>query len=167
MDISKIEAGRVELNFRNIDLINMLSQIKIELKPLYKKKKLKFKIIGIEKGTIINADPIRFKEILLNLLSNAVKYTKKGWIKLEFTEDEENWKFNIIDTGIGIAKEDFGLVFQEFKRVKSDFVDSIEGTGLGLMLTKKLIELHGGYITFISDLGKGSIFSFTIPKKII
>ena len=94
-----------------------------------------------------------------------MKYTDKGWIKLEFTEDEDNWKFNIIDTGIGIAKEDFEIIFQEFKRVKSDFVDSIEGTGLGLMLTKKLVELHGGHISFTSILGEGSTFSFTIPKK--
>ena len=166
LDISKIEAGKVELIFRDFNLLNLVSQIKIELKPFYKKKKLKFKIIGIEKGTIINADPIRFKEILLNLLSNAVKYTKKGGIKLEFTEDEENCRFDIIDTGIGIAQEDFGIIFKEFNRVKSDYVDSIEGTGLGLMLTKKLIELHGGHITFTSKLDEGSTFSFTIPKKI-
>ena len=95
-----------------------------------------------------------------------MKYTKKGGIKLEFTEDEENWIFSVIDTGIGIAQEDFGIIFKEFNRVKSDYVDSIEGTGLGLMLTKKLIELHGGHITFTSKLDEGSTFSFTIPKKI-
>jgi len=166
LDISKIEAGKVELYFKDFNLLKLVSQIKIELKPFYKEKKLKFKIIGIEKGVIIHADPTRFKEILLNLLSNAVKYTKKGWIKLEFMEDEENWNFKIIDTGIGIAKEDFGIIFKEFNRVKSDYVDSFEGTGLGLMLTKKLIELHDGNITFTSKLNEGSTFSFTIPKNI-
>ncbi len=166
LDISKIEAGKVELNFRDFNLLNLVSQIKIELKPFYKKKKLKFNCIGIKKDTIIHADPIRFKEILLNLLSNSVKYTQKGWIKIDFTEDKENWKFKIIDTGIGIGKDDYEIIFKEFKRVKSDYVNSIEGTGLGLMFTKKLVELHNGNITFTSKLGKGSTFSFTIPKKI-
>ncbi len=166
LDISKIESGKVELHFKDFNLVNLVSQIKIELKPFYKKKKLKFNSIGIKKDTIIHADPIRFKEILLNLLSNSVKYTKKGWIKLDFTEDNENWNFKIIDTGIGIAKDDYEIIFKEFKRVKSDYVNSIEGTGLGLMLTKKLVELHGGHITFTSKLGEGSIFSFTIPKNI-
>ncbi|QEE16621.1 PAS domain S-box protein [Promethearchaeum syntrophicum] len=167
LDISKIEAGKVELKYRDFDLLNLVSQIEIEVKPLYKKKGLNFELVGFEKGTIINADPIRFKEILLNLLSNAIKYTEKGGIKLDFMEDEKNWKFKIIDTGIGIAPEDFGIIFQEFKRVESDYVESIEGTGLGLMLTKKLIELHGGHITFTSVLGEGSSFSFTLPKKLI
>jgi PAS domain S-box-containing protein len=166
LDISKIEAGKAELNFRDFNLFNLVSQVKSELKPLYKGKKLKFNTIGIKKGSIIHADPTRFKEILLNLLNNAIKYTKKGWIKLDFTEDKENWNFKIIDTGIGIAKDDFSIIFKEFKRVKSDYVNTIEGTGLGLMLTKKLIELHGGHITFTSKLGEGSTFSFTIPKKI-
>ncbi|MHA1764877.1 MAG: PAS domain S-box protein [Promethearchaeota archaeon] len=165
LDISKIEAGKVELVFKDFNLENLLIQIKTELKPLYKKKKLKFDMIGIKKGTIIRADPIRLKEILINLLGNAIKYTEKGKIQLILKENKDFWEFDVIDTGIGIAEEDFDIIFKDFKRVNSDYVNCIEGTGLGLMLTKKLVELHGGNIRFTSELGEGSTFSFTIPKK--
>ena len=103
-------------------------------------------------------------EILYNLLSNAIKYTKIGKVKLNILENKDDWEFSIIDTGIGIAKEDYDLIFKEFKRVNSEYSSSIEGTGLGLPLTKKLIEIQGGLISFTSELGKGSTFTFTIPK---
>ena len=80
-----------------------------------------------------------------------------------FSENEDYYRFDVIDTGIGIKEEDFDLVFQDFKRIRSPYVASTEGTGLGLSLTKKLVELHGGNISFTSTLGKGSIF--TLQKK--
>jgi len=165
LNISKIEAGEIELNIEKIQLKNVINQVKNTIKPLYKEKKLKFEIIGLDEEKVIQADSTRFKEILYNLLSNAVKYTKAGGFKLEILEHEHHWEFNIIDTGIGIAKEDFDLIFKEFKRAKSDYVASVEGTGLGLSLTKRLINLHGGNISFTSELGKGTTFTFTLPKR--
>ncbi len=165
LDISKIEAGEIKLNIEEIQLKNVINQVKNTIKPMYKEKKLKFEIIGLDEEKVIQADLIRFKEILYNLFSNAVKYTKEGGFKLEILEHEHHWEFNIIDTGIGIAKEDFDLIFKEFKRVECDYVASVEGTGLGLSLTKKLINLHGGNISFTSELGKGTTFTFTLPKR--
>ena len=166
LDISKIEAGKIELNIEEFSLNKITDQIITTLKPMYEEKNLEFDVIGLEEDKIILADKLRFKEILYNLLSNAVKYTKEGGFKLKVLESENQWEFNVIDTGIGIAEEDFGLIFKEFKRVKSDYVYSVEGTGLGLSLTKKLIELHGGNISFTTKLGEGSTFTFKLPKKI-
>ena len=136
------------------------------IKPIYQKKKLTFEISEIDNETIIRVDRLRFKEILFNLLSNAVKYTQEGGVKLEISEDDVYWKFAVIDTGIGIKEEDFGLIFQDFKRIPSAYVTTIEGTGLGLSLTKRLIEYHGGNISFTSEFGTGSTFTFTLPKII-
>jgi len=165
LDISKIEAGQTLLNFKHFSLNLMINQVKSGLKPLYQRKNLKFKLKGLSTEREIYADPIRFKEILLNLLSNAIKFTIKGEIELLVQENHGEWIFKVRDTGVGIAQKDFPLIFKEFKRVDSTFVGSIPGTGLGLSLTKRLINLHGGDINFTSVLGGGTTFTFTIPKN--
>jgi PAS domain S-box-containing protein len=166
LDISKIESGQVSLNIQRFSLNSTIVQIISNLKPLYSKKDLKLKVKGLDEEIFIVADPIRFKEILLNLLSNAIKFTIDGRVTFLFKEDYYNWIFKIRDTGIGIANKDFPLIFKEFKRVDSTYVRSTSGTGLGLSLTKRLIELHGGEISFFSVLGVGTTFTFNIPKKI-
>ena len=165
LDISKIESGKMELNIQDIQLTKIINTVENMLKPEFDKKNLKFEVIGLKDKSIIQADSIRFQEIIFNLLSNAVKYTKEGRIKLDIIDSKDYWSFSVEDTGVGIKEEDFDLVFQEFKRVNSEFIESIEGTGLGLSLTKKLVELHSGNISFTSEFGKGSTFTFTIPKK--
>jgi len=144
----------------------MVEQIKSNLKPLYSKKKLEFEVKGLDEEKFIYADPIRFKEILINLLSNAIKFTIDGKITLIIKGDYYNWIFKVRDTGIGIANKDFPLIFKEFQRVESTYVRSVPGTGLGLSLTKRLIELHGGEISFFSVLGVGSTFTFNITKEL-
>ena len=164
LDITKIEAGQVTLNIQKFSLNSMIKQIKSSLRSLYQKKNLKFKIRGLDSEKEILADPIRFKEIILNLVSNAIKFTMEGTITLTVQEKYDYWLFKVVDTGIGIAQPDFHLVFKEFKRIDSTYVRSVPGTGLGLSLTKRLVILHGGDITFSSILGIGSTFTFTIPK---
>ena len=166
LDISKIESGQITLNIQKFSLNNMGEQIKASLKPLIGKKDIKVKIKGLEEKKFIYADPIRFKEIFLNLLSNAIKFTIEGKITLTVKEKYNHWLFKINDTGIGIARKDFPLIFKEFKRVDSTYVRSVPGTGLGLSLTKRLIELHGGEISFTSMLGAGSTFTYSISKKL-
>jgi len=165
LDISKIEAGKMKLNIEDIQLQNILNQIEITIKPEIEKKNLKFELIGLNSEQVIQADLVRFKEIIFNLLSNAVKFTKEGIIKLEVIELEELWEFKVIDTGIGIKEEHFDTIFKEFVRIQSAYVTSVEGTGLGLSLSKRLVELHGGNIIFTSKFGEGSTFTFTLPKK--
>ena len=135
------------------------------IKPLYIKKDLDFKVKGLKNDVMINTDPIRLKEILFNLLSNAIKFTLDGEIELSIEETNEDFIFKIRDTGIGIARKDFNLIFKDFKRVNSPIVNSIPGSGLGLSLTKRIVNLHGGEISFFSILGKGTTFTFSIPKS--
>ena len=165
LDLSKIEAKKMEIDQEEINLAELIKEIKAVIKPLYNQKSLELEIRNIQQGEIIFADHLRFKQILYNLLSNAIKFTYKGSISLEFSQDNENWKFEISDTGIGIKENDEHIIFKEFGRVKDNEITQVQGAGLGLALTKKLVDLHSGNIWFESEYGKGTKFFFTIPKK--
>jgi len=165
LDISKIEAGKTRLNYQKCSLNTIITQILSSLKPSYRKKNLKIEVKGLDNEKLIFADPIRLKQIFYNLLSNTIKFTLDGKITLIIKENYDYWLFKVKDTGIGIAREDFDLVFKEFKRIDSTYVRSTHGTGLGLPLTKRLVELFGGEIDFTSTLDVGTTFRFTIPKK--
>jgi signal transduction histidine kinase len=114
----------------------------------------------------IYADERKFKQILLNLLTNAVKFTPDGGqISVAARKDDSQAVIAVRDTGIGIAPEDQAAVFEEFRQVGHDYTRKAEGTGLGLALTRRFVELHGGRIWVDSELGKGSTFTFTIPLQ--
>ena len=118
-----------------------------------------------ELGEIV-ADERKFKQILLNLLSNAVKFTSDGGrVGVRAVRADGAVEISVSDTGIGIAPEDQEAVFEEFRQVGTDVVRKREGTGLGLALTRKFVELHGGTIRVESELGKGSTFTFTLPER--
>lgn len=165
LDISKIESGKLELSIDKINLTKFLNQINSIIIPMVKKKDLLFFISVADNIEKIYADSIRLKQILINLLSNAVKFTLQGKITLKINENVENWLFSVRDTGIGIEEKDRETIFKEFQRVNSPTVNSIPGSGLGLALTRRLVNLLGGAINFQSELGKGSTFSFNIPKN--
>jgi len=165
LDLSKIEARKMAIDPEEIDLAELIKEIKAVIKPLYTQKSLELNIKNIRQDETIFADHLRFKQILYNLLSNAIKFTRKGSISLEFSQDNDNWKFKIIDTGIGIRETDNHVIFKEFGRAKDTEINQIQGAGLGLALTKKLIDLHSGKIWFESEFGKGTTFFFTIPKR--
>jgi len=167
LDISKIEMGKKVVNIESVSLGKIIHQIEIMIRLMYKKKNLEFTVSEIDKGKMIDVDVSIFREILYNLLNNAIKYTNEGGIELAIIENADEWKFEIIDTGDGIPPSDFALIFEEFKGINPKYVNTVESTGLGLPLTKKLVELHGGNISFISELGKGSTFIFTIPKMAV
>jgi len=112
------------------------------------------------------ADERKFKQILLNLLTNAVKFTPDGGrIDVSARADGDNVVVAVHDTGIGIAPEDHAAVFEEFRQVGRNYTNKQEGTGLGLALTRKFVELHGGTIRVESQPGQGSTFTFTLPAK--
>jgi signal transduction histidine kinase len=114
-------------------------------------------------GEIV-ADERKFKQILLNLLTNAVKFTPDGGqINVSARKEDSHALIAVRDTGIGIAPEDQAAVFEEFRQVGHDYTRKQEGTGLGLALTRKFVELHGGKIWVESEPGEGSTFTFTIP----
>jgi len=164
LDISKIEAGKLKLDMQKFDLNELIVEINAIIKPLYSSKNLEFKVEGINEHDYLTADPVRFKQIIYNILSNAFKFTEKGNVSLRGIQRIDHWEFQIKDTGVSIAKKDYDVVFREFGRVEGDKIKQVQGTGLGLALTKRLVNLHGGEIWFESKLDKGTTFFFTIPK---
>jgi signal transduction histidine kinase len=113
-----------------------------------------------------DGDERKFKQVVLNLLTNAIKFTPEGGsVTLAATRANDGYAFSVTDTGIGIAAEDLERVFEEFQQVGSDSARKAEGTGLGLSLTRRLVELHGGTIRVSSAPGKGSTFTFTLPTR--
>ena len=116
---------------------------------------------------LVTADEGRFKQIMYNLLSNAIKFTPEGGKVdiLAARRDDGTLEMAVADTGIGIKKEHLDLIFLEFRQVEETYSRRYEGTGLGLALTKRLVELHGGSIWVESEVGVGSTFTFTIPQE--
>jgi signal transduction histidine kinase len=111
-------------------------------------------------------DERKFKQIMLNLLSNAVKFTPEGGsVSVAARSVDSVVEIGVADTGVGISADDQKMIFEEFKQVGRDYTRKAEGTGLGLALTKRFVELHGGNIRVKSALGKGSTFTFTLPVQ--
>jgi signal transduction histidine kinase/DNA-binding response OmpR family regulator len=162
LDISKVEAEKIELKYENIRSKTLIYEVATVIQPLADKKNIK---IDLQLQDIaIKADSKRFIQIINNLLSNAVKFTPKGGKVTVKTELIKNKLVTIVeDTGIGIAKEDFYKIFKHFSQIDSSVARQYEGTGLGLALSKKLVELHRGNIYFESKVGKGSRFIFELP----
>jgi signal transduction histidine kinase len=113
----------------------------------------------------ICADKIRIKQIIFNLLSNAVKFTDEGQIEIKVTQEGSQAIFSIQDTGVGLSQDDITVIFDLFRQVDESPTRAASGTGLGLAIAKKLVEMHGGQISVQSTLGKGSLFTFSIPLE--
>jgi signal transduction histidine kinase len=162
--LSKIEAGHMELDLSEFSLPEMLQATLVLLRERATNHDIALSLeVAPELGTI-SADERKAKQIMLNLLSNAVKFTPDGGsVAVRAQTKGPMIEISVTDTGIGIAPEDQAAVFDEFKQVGSDAARKAEGTGLGLALTKRFVELHGGTIRVESTPGKGSTFAFTLP----
>ncbi|MBF8250685.1 MAG: hypothetical protein HW382_313 [Deltaproteobacteria bacterium] len=164
LDLSKIEAGKMVLQPEILDLGMIISFIKKTIAPLTKKKKQVLKIEMAEGIPDIYADPGKIKQLLLNLVGNAIKFTPEGGtitIGVEFKDS--CFVLSVTDTGIGIKQEDRERIFQEFQQAEGSTSREYDGTGLGLTLTRRLAEMHGGKIEVESEVGKGSKFTAFIP----
>ncbi|MBA3602275.1 MAG: MASE1 domain-containing protein [Parachlamydiaceae bacterium] len=166
LDISKIEAGKMELFLSSVDLIELLNEIEIMATPLAVKKFNTFVLDSPPKTVEIYTDATKLIECLLNLIGNSCKFTMNGTVSLKvsyFLRDQTRWvKFEVIDTGVGIKKENLNKLFQMFSQINS--TTSPEGTGLGLYLTKRFCTLMGGEITVSSNVNKGSTFTILLPQ---
>ncbi|GAH50990.1 unnamed protein product, partial [marine sediment metagenome] len=111
------------------------------------------------------ADKAKTRQVLINILGNAVKFTNEGSVKLDVAVTDNDFVFSVTDTGIGIKEEDLEAIFESFKQVGPAQIAGYEGTGLGLAISKQFIEMQGGRVWAVSEPGKGSTFSFTLPKK--
>ena len=166
LDLSKIEAGRMELMVSSFNLPIALENAVTLVRERANRHGLKLELTIDERLGDFEADERKFKQILLNLLSNALKFTPEGGkISVNAMPDEEGVQVSVSDTGVGIAPQDHEAIFEEFRQVGSDYTKKREGTGLGLTLTRKFVEMHGGRIWVQAELGKGSIFTFTVPSR--
>jgi CheY-like chemotaxis protein/two-component sensor histidine kinase len=164
LDISKIEAGKMELSCETFAVVETINEVKQLISPLVEKKGLKTEFSLDEKLVNIYADKIRFKQIIFNLASNAIKFTPAGgMITISSQICGEMAQFTVRDTGIGIKAEDQHKLFKPFTQLDSATNRMYEGTGLGLSLVKSFVELHKGKIWFESEVGKGTAFTFEIP----
>jgi PAS domain S-box-containing protein len=161
LDISKIEAGKMKLYLDTLVVVDSVDNVISTIEPMASQKGLTLET-QIE-DLLIHADAKRLKQIMLNLLSNAIKFTDEGSITVIVKAEDEHARFQIHDTGRGMKQEDLLSIFDKFQQVDSSSTRATDGTGLGLAITKKLVELHGGHINVKSELGSGSVFTFSIP----
>ena len=166
LDLSKVEAGRMELELATFDLPLAIDNARTFVRERATKHGINLDVTVDERLGDFVGDERKIKQILLNLLSNAVKFTPEGGrIGIKARQADGSVEISVSDTGIGIAPEDQPKIFEEFRQVGSDYAHKVEGTGLGLTLAKKFVELHGGRIWVESEVGKGSTFSFTLPER--
>ncbi|MBS2023809.1 MAG: response regulator, partial [Deltaproteobacteria bacterium] len=164
LDLSKIEAGRMELSRTRAGLDKQVEAVLAIVAPLAEKKKLRIEVLLAPGLPELFIDPVRVKQVLYNLLSNAIKFSPQGSvIELSAERVDELVSVACKDAGVGIKPEDLPRLFREFEQLENAPEQQHQGTGLGLALTRRLVELHGGTISVTSTVGRGSTFTFTLP----
>ncbi len=166
LDLSKVEAGKMEREVTTFDLPDAIENALLLIRERASRHGIKLDRVIDDRLGDYTGDERKVKQILVNLLSNAVKFTPEGGqIKVEANLGDSAVIVSVTDTGIGIAKEDQEAIFEEFRQVGSNYAQKREGTGLGLTLTRRFVEMHGGRIWVESEVGKGSKFTFTLPLR--
>jgi signal transduction histidine kinase/CheY-like chemotaxis protein/HAMP domain-containing protein len=173
LDLTKVEAGHMELGLAEFDIRTVVGEVRSIVGSLVDKKHQSLDVMVEDKIGPLTADQSKFKQILYNLLSNAIKFTPEGGQirvttrrapEVEIQTGGEWIEIAVADTGLGLRTEDQERIFGAFEQVDSAYAREQQGTGLGLALTRKLVELHGGWIWVESELGKGSTFRFVMPR---
>jgi signal transduction histidine kinase len=163
LDLSKIEAGRMELEIAAFHLPTAIENALTLVRERAGRRSLTLQATVDERLGEVHGDARKVKQVLLNLLSNAIKFTPEGGrVEVRAASVDGLTEISVRDTGVGIAPEDQGVVFEEFRQVGTAD-KKVEGTGLGLALSRKFVELHGGRIWVTSQIGVGSTFTFTLP----
>ncbi|HLE86994.1 MAG TPA: ATP-binding protein, partial [Candidatus Brocadiaceae bacterium] len=166
LDLSKIEAGKLELHYEEFPVQEAINEVLNTIIGFSNKKGIHIHTHIHEDVPSITVDKVKFKQIMFNLLSNAVKFTpENGRVTINASLMNQHVQIAVSDTGIGIKSEDMDKIFEAFRQLDASYARHYEGTGLGLTLTKRLVELHGGKIWVISEFGKGSAFTFSLPIK--
>jgi signal transduction histidine kinase len=167
LDLSVIAAGRTELKPSTISLIALVREVTHGLAPLAKKKLTDLNLGSVEPGLTVWADRDRIAQVLTNLIGNAIKFTPpEGKVTVSAHRNGGAWaEVTIADTGPGIQAEESGKIFDEFYQVTRSGKEKSQGVGLGLAISRKLVEMHGGRIWVESEMGRGSVFHFTLPTQ--
>lgn len=167
LDLSKIEAGRLELKPESFNVVHVVSATVEELKSLAEEKQLSIKLqINLQSPQIVN-DPNRLRQVVVNLLSNAIKFTEQGHVQVELSDPSPSEIAIIVrDTGVGIAPEKLRQIFEPFRQVDQTTTRKHAGTGLGLAITDSLVQMMQGRIMVNSNVGEGSVFRVELPRQL-
>jgi signal transduction histidine kinase len=165
LDMSKIEAGRMELRYEEVDIQRMAEDVIATTQPLATEKGLKLQFE--QEGNVhpLEIDRTRIRQVMLNIVGNAIKFTEKGSVTLKLSAKTDHLLVSIRDTGIGIKEDQLSIVFEQFRQIDGSLNRAVGGTGLGMPISKKLVEMHGGRIWVKSVFEQGSTFYFTIPYE--
>jgi signal transduction histidine kinase len=163
LDISKIEAGQLQVKLEPIDLLLSVEKVVLAMEPMARKKGLQLGLQSDPEISLVRGDARRIEQVLMNLLSNAIKFTEHGEVMVRCSGKAGYAEVSVEDTGIGIRPEDYETLFRPFQQIDSGLTRKHEGTGLGLSICKRLLDLMGGTIHFESRPGKGSIFTVILP----
>nr|MCU0474990.1 ATP-binding protein [Anaerolineae bacterium] len=163
LDHAKLEAGQMQLDLQTLDARDVAIEVVKMGMVLKKERPIDVILDAPAKVPAVRADPFRLRQILLNLVSNAVKFTEAGRVTVALEPVEDGLHVSVSDTGVGIAPDHLDLIFERFSQVDGSSTRRAGGTGLGLTITRQLVQLHGGLIAVESSLGQGSRFSFVLP----
>jgi two-component system sensor histidine kinase/response regulator len=164
LDLAKIEAGRLTLSEEAVDLGEVVRHVADTVRPQAVEKGLALVVVVAERVPAVSADPLRVHQILLNLAGNAVKFTERGRVEIAVRPAGNAVEVVVTDTGIGIAPEAIGFIFDEFRQADGSTTRRFGGTGLGLAIARKLARLQGGDVTVESRVGVGSVFTLRLPR---
>jgi PAS domain S-box-containing protein len=165
LDISKIEAGQLNLSISSFELGPSIEKIVALVSPLAEKKEIELRLDVADNVETATTDQRRLEQVILNLLNNAVKFTEKGHVRISCRREDEHYILSVADTGIGIRPEEISGLFQPFHQIDTGLSRKHEGTGLGLSICKKILNLMGGEISVESQWGQGSIFTMRFPRE--
>jgi len=164
LDLSKIEAGKVEVQYEDVILEEIISEVSAAISMLANEKNISYEVVRkIDPHTVISTDRGKVVQVLINLLGNAVKYTDEGRVVLKISVANEMLNFEVVDTGIGISQEEINVIFEEFRQSNSSKSRRRGGTGLGLAISNKLTEILDGNLDVKSEINQGTTFTFSIP----
>jgi PAS domain S-box-containing protein len=168
LDLAKVESGRIDLRVEEVHLPRLAGEVKDILRGLAAEKRIRLVVKVDDSVATVWADPKMLKQILYNYLSNAIKFTPDdGFVKLTIAPDEPStFRIDVEDSGIGVQASDMSRLFVEFQQLDSGTAKRYPGTGLGLALTKRIVEAQGGKVCVVSELGKGSTFSAVLPREV-
>ncbi|MEW6161519.1 MAG: ATP-binding protein, partial [Verrucomicrobiota bacterium] len=162
-DLSKIEAGKMTLFIEEFDVAKLVNEVASTIQPLVAKNSNKLVVECHPDIGTMRTDQTKLRQTLFNLLSNACKFTERGVITLRVESQISNLKFEITDTGIGMTPEQLAKLFNAFTQADASTHKKYGGTGLGLVLCRKFAQMMGGEVTVVSESGKGSTFTLTLP----